>query len=215
VGPIVNYYPAYTRRLGAKPNTLTWQPDVYSKESAMDCNRQPVLTPEQLEEPHLAMHLGMAKEMEQTVSEDLDHGALIMDIAQAAKLDHLAQELHSKLGTSDLPSGWEWLEGHLRFQGHLYVPNQEILCLQVISNHHNHLAAGHFREARTSELIHCNFHWLGLQRMVKDYMASCATCACCRWDISPMSKSPIQTGFDPLDVPHSLQVWNPVIRVLF
>ncbi len=37
----------------------------------------------------------------------------------------------------------------------------------------------------------------------------------CRWDISPMCKSPIQTGFDPLDVPHSLQVRNPAIRVLF
>ncbi len=46
----------------------------------MDCNRRPVLAPEQLEEPHLAMHLGMAKEMEQMVSEDLDHGTLIMDI---------------------------------------------------------------------------------------------------------------------------------------
>ena len=37
----------------------------------------------------------------------------------------------------------------------------------------------------------------------------------CRWDISPMCKSPIQTGFDPPDVPCSLQVQNPVIRVLF
>ena len=128
----------------------------------MYCNRQPVLAPEQLEEPHLAMCLGTAKETEQTVSEDLDHGALIMDITQVAELDHLAQELHSKLGTSDLPSGWEWSEGHLRFQGHLYVPNQEILCLQVICNHHDHPAAGHFGEARTSELICHNFHWLGL-----------------------------------------------------
>ncbi len=111
------------------------------------------------------------------VSEDLDHGTLIMDIAQAAELDHLTQELHSKLGTSDLPSGWEWSEGHLRFQGCLYVPNQEILHLQAIHNHHDHLAAGHFGEARTSKLICCNFHWLGLQQMVKDYVASCTTCA--------------------------------------
>src|SRR5260221_1319703 len=37
----------------------------------------------------------------------------------------------------------------------------------------------------------------------------------CRQDISPMCKSPIWTGFDPLDVPCSLQVQNPVIRVLF
>src|SRR5258708_8869839 len=72
--------------------------------------------------------------------------------------------------------GWEWSEGQLWFQGHLYTPDQEILCLQVIHNHHDHPVAGHFGEARTSKLICCSFHWLGLQQMVKDYMASCAMC---------------------------------------
>ncbi len=68
------------------------------------------------------MCVGMAGEMEQAVLEDLDHRALITDITQVAESDHLAQELHSELGTSGLPSGWEWSEGQLRFQGHLYVP---------------------------------------------------------------------------------------------
>src|SRR5260221_11175609 len=164
-------------RLGAKPNALTWRPDVYSESAVTDCNRQPVLTPQQLERPHLAICLGMVEEVEQSLSEDLDHGALITDITRAAESDHLAQELQSKLETSDSPSGWEWAEGQLRFQGHLYVPDQEILCLQVIHNYHNHPSAGHFREARTSELICRNFHWPGLRQMVKDYVASCATCA--------------------------------------
>jgi len=121
-----------------------------------------VLTPQQLERPHLAICLGTVEEVEQLLSEDLDHGALVMDITRAAELDHLAQELWSKLETSDSPWGWEWSEGQLQFQGCLYIPNQEILCLQVIHNHHDHLAAGHFREARTSKLIRCSFHWPGL-----------------------------------------------------
>src|SRR5258706_9474024 len=107
----------------------------------------------------------MSGEVEQMVSEDLDHGAITTDIAQVAESDPLAQDLRSKLGTSDLPSGWEWVEGQLRFQGRLYVPDQEILHLQVIHNYHDHPLAGHFGEARTSELIHHNFHWPGLQRM--------------------------------------------------
>ncbi len=129
----------------------------------MDCNNQLVLSPEQLEEPHLAMCSGMAGEMEQMVSEDLDHRTLITDTTQVAEMDHLAQELHSNLGTPGLPSGWERSEGQLKFQGHLYVPNQEILHLQVICNHHDHQVAGPFGEVRTSELICCNFHWPGLQ----------------------------------------------------
>src|SRR5258708_7103591 len=119
----------------------------------------------------------MSGEVEQMVSEDLDHGAITTDIARAAKADPLPQDLRSKLGTSDLPSGWEWAEGQLRFQGRLYVPDQEILHLQVIRNYHDHPSAGHFGEARTSELICRNFHWPGLRQMVKDYVASCATCA--------------------------------------
>src|SRR5260221_7114807 len=141
---------------------LTRQPDVYSEDSAMDCNNQLVLSLEQLEEPHLAMCSGTAGETEQTVSEDLDHGTLIMDITQAAETDHLAQELCSNPGTPGLPSGWEWSEGQLKFQGRLYVPDQEILCLQVIHNHHDHQVAGHFGEVRTSKLIHHNFQWPGL-----------------------------------------------------
>src|SRR5258708_5093271 len=120
----------------------------------------------------------MVEEAEQSLSEDLDHGALVTDITRVAESDHLAQELQSKLETSDSPWGWEWSEGQLQFQGHLYIPDQEILCLQVICNHHDHPAAGHFREARTSELIRRSFHWLGLRQMVKDYVASCAMCAC-------------------------------------
>src|SRR5258707_2629423 len=149
-------------RLGAKPDALTRRPDVYSESAATDCNRQPVLTPQQLERPHLAICLGTVEEAEQSLSEDLDHRTLITDITRAAKSDHLAQELRSKLETSDSPWGWEWSEGQLRFQGRLYIPDQEILRLQVIRNHHDHLAAGHFGEARTSELIRCSFHWPGL-----------------------------------------------------
>src|SRR5260221_6951965 len=131
-------------RLGAKPNALTQRPDVYSESLVIDCNRQPVLTLQQLERPHLAICLGMVEEVEQSLSEDLDHGALVMDITQAAESDHLAQELWSKLETSDSPSGWEWSEGQLQFQGCLYVPDQEIPHLQVICNHHDHPVAGHF-----------------------------------------------------------------------
>src|SRR5260221_14005220 len=114
----------------------------------------------------------MSGEVEQTVSEDLDHRAIITDITQTAELDPLTQDLCSKLGTSDLPSGWEWAEGQLRFQGHLYIPDQEIIHLQVICNYHDHPSAGQFGVARISELMHHNFHWPALQEMVKDYVAS-------------------------------------------
>src|SRR5258708_19620370 len=140
-------------RLGTKPNALTWRPDIYSESLVTDCNRWLILTLQQLEEPHLAMHLGMVGEAEESLSEDLDHGALVTDITQATELDHLAQEFQTNLQPSNPPLRWEGSEGQLQFQGHLYVPDQEILHLQVICNHHDHLAAGHFAEARRPPLI--------------------------------------------------------------
>src|SRR5260370_7826717 len=101
----------------------------------------------------------MVEEAEQSLSEDLDHGALVTDITQVAESDHLAQELQSKLETSDPPWGWEWSEGQLQFQGHLYIPDQEILHLQVIHNHHDHLSSAPFRKPRTSKLISPSFPW--------------------------------------------------------
>src|SRR5260221_4025421 len=67
-------------RLGAKPDALMWRPDVYSESAVTDCHRRSVLTPQQLERPHLAICLGMVEEVEQSLSEDLDHGTLVTDI---------------------------------------------------------------------------------------------------------------------------------------
>src|SRR5260221_3621321 len=57
-------------RLGAKPDALMCIPDVYSESAPTDCNMQPVLTPQQLERPHLAICLGTVEEAEQSLSED-------------------------------------------------------------------------------------------------------------------------------------------------
>src|SRR5258708_12042995 len=140
----IHFHPS---RLGAKPDALTQRLDVYLESLVTDCNRWPILTPKQLEESHLAMHFSMVGDVEESLSEDLDHRTLVTDITRATKLDHLAQELQNKLETSDSPWGWEWSEGQLRFRGHLSIPDQEILCLQVIRTHQHHPAPGHFEEA--------------------------------------------------------------------
>src|SRR5258708_34862580 len=70
----IHFHPG---RLGTKPNALTQRPDVYSESSAMDCNRQLILTLKQLEEPHLAMRFITVGDAEESLSEDLDHGTLV------------------------------------------------------------------------------------------------------------------------------------------
>src|SRR5258708_18484564 len=60
--------------------------------------------------------------------------------------------------------------------------------MQIIRNHHDNTTAGHFRETKTTELIHRRYHWLGLKHMVKDYMRSCTSCTRTKaWHHKPYS----------------------------
>src|SRR5258708_19498815 len=97
----------------------------------------------------------------------------------------------------------------------VYVPDDPQLCHDLVHAHHSATVARHPRQWKTLELVLQNYWWPGLSRYVAKFIAGCDACNWCRRDISPMCKSPIWTGFDPLDVPCSLQFQNPAIRVLF
>src|SRR5258708_38767050 len=94
-------------------------------------------------------------------------------------MDTFAQGIWEKLNREKekTPMGWAMQEGLLCYQGCMYGPDQEALCLQIIWDHHNHPTARHFREAKTTNLIHHDFHWPGLRHMLVDYIRLCTTCA--------------------------------------
>src|SRR5258707_14108779 len=112
----------------------------------------------------------------------LDHDALASSITTAYAEDDLAIKLWEWIKTTNQLDGWTEREGHLFFCKCLYVPNyipnKGTLCLHTICDHHDHPMAGHFRETKTTELIHCKYHWPGLRPMVKDYVKSCTSCTC-------------------------------------
>ena len=60
--------------------------------------------------------------------------------------------------------------------GRLYVPNSNILLMEIIQKHHNSLVAGHPGYKKTIELLQCNYWWPGMTTLVKDYVARCNTC---------------------------------------
>lgn len=50
-----------------------------------------------------------------------------------------------------MQEGWEDIEGVLYYQSLRYIP--EIICLELISRHHDNLLAGHFGINKTQEFI--------------------------------------------------------------
>src|SRR5258708_9658776 len=113
-----------------------------------------------------------------TPSNTLDHDALAKSITTAYAEDKLAKKICEQIKTANQPDGWMEREGCLLFHEQKYVLNKGMLWLHTICNHHDHPTAGHFRETKTTELIHHNYHWPGLRHMVGDYVRSCTSCTC-------------------------------------
>ena len=100
-----------------------------------------------------------------------------MEIARYAPLDPVACEIRKALESAKPPAGWELHGDQLCFKGHTYIPAHEPLRLQIICNHHNHPAAGHFGQTKTKDLVNRTFYWKGVGGMIKRYVKSCTTCA--------------------------------------
>ena len=58
----------------------------------------------------------------------------------------------------------------------LYVPESNILWMEIIQKHHDSPVAGHPGYEKTIELLQHNYWWPRMATLVKDYVARCDTC---------------------------------------
>ena len=58
----------------------------------------------------------------------------------------------------------------------LYIPDSNILRMEIIQKHHDSPVAGHPGYEKTIELLQCNYWWPGMATLVKEYIARCDTC---------------------------------------
>ena len=59
----------------------------------------------------------------------------------------------------------------------MYVPDNDSLCMHIISSHHDSPVAGHLGYQKTQELIERQYYWPGLASDVRSYVAQCNRCA--------------------------------------
>src|SRR5258708_2222484 len=98
-----------------------------------------------------------------------------MDISKHLPGDTFTQTVKGRIRDQHPLPGWELWDECLWCKGCIYIPKP--LCLQLIHNHHDHPTVGHFGHHKTINLICCLYHWLGLTRVVKQYIWSCMVCA--------------------------------------
>jgi len=140
-------------KLGAKPDALTRQWDIYPKEGDSGYarvnpqNLRPVFTQEQLTNSLCTTYLEFPVLHAVAI---MDMETLHSDILSALPSDPIAQ-----IHLADLPdSCWSTDKvGFLRLDGRIYVPDLDDLRLRVLRYQHNHPLAGHFGQNQTLELI--------------------------------------------------------------
>ncbi len=168
-------------RLGSKLDALTRRWDLYTDGDGQEptaTNMCPIFDSEHLAEDLVLARMGTVEEPTATTGVTMDSKAIDGDIAAIGTGDDFARKICGQIKAANHLEGWMEQDRCLLFCDHIYVPDEGMLCMQIICNHHDHTTAGHFRETKTTELICRRYHWPGLRRMVKDYMRSCTSCAC-------------------------------------
>ena len=84
------------------------------------------------------------------------------DIKKAVMMD---QALTRHLNTTKPPEDARWttdINGHLRFEGQIFVPEVKDLRLCVLKAKHDHVLAGHPGQVKTLQLICRDYTWPNL-----------------------------------------------------
>ena len=91
----------------------------------------------------------------------VDVDAIHKDILSALPSDPSISHYLSDLIPTD--SHWSHgADGLLRLDNHIYVPDVNDLCLQILMYKHDHPLSGHFGQAHTLDLICREYTWPGI-----------------------------------------------------
>ena len=124
----------------------------------------------------------------------------IVSLAVDASID--VQRLSDELEKDDIwktsldrkGSLFKHVNGVVTFDDRVYILPS--LCLSILNSRQNSALAGHFRCAKTLELIHQEFSWPGISKDVAKYVRGCDSCQCV--------KSSTHTPYgllDPISIP--------------
>src|SRR5438105_119976 len=85
--------------------------------------------------------------------------------------------VHGDYGTAENSSRWSRSrEGLLLYKSRYYVPDSKDLRLEILHEHHDSKAAGHFGTAKTIDLVSRNYYWPGMTKFIRKYATSCDMC---------------------------------------
>ena len=145
----------------AGPDALSRRPDLIPKKN--NDNEQITLLPESLFVN--TIDLAIADKIAKSSEKDL----VVLKTLQAMDED-LPTQFRSQL------SDWSYDAGILSYQGRIYIPDQDILKLDLVKNFHDHQTTRHPGYLKTKQLLTAGHWWPGMAQFIKKYVDGCTPC---------------------------------------
>jgi len=77
----------------------------------------------------------------------------------------------------DLKSPFSWENGLLLHNHRIYVPQDDVIRLELLQQHHDSPLAGHYGTAKTFELLSRNYWYPRMHAHIKSYVTTCELCS--------------------------------------
>ena len=145
----------------AGPDALSRRPDLIPREN--NDIEQITLLPKSLFVN--TIDLAIADKIAKSSEKDL----VVLKTLQAMDEDLLTQ-FRSWL------SDWSYDAGILPYQGRIYIPDQDILRLDLVKKFHDHQTTGHPGYLKTKQLLTAGHWWPGMAQFIKKYVDGCTPC---------------------------------------
>jgi len=112
--------------------------------------------------------------VEQKILSDIRKGNWNRD--QEEPIAKAARELRCSANGTVHSSEWSYIDGLLRFQGKIYVPQSPDLRRQIVALCNDTHIAGHPGRWKTLELVSQNYWWPQMSRYIGQYVSTCNLC---------------------------------------
>jgi len=133
--------------------------------------------------------------IEQKILSDIRKGNWNRD--QEKPIGKAARELRSSANEAVHFSEWSNIDGLLRFQGKIYVPQSPDLRRQIVALCHDTQIAGHPGRWKTLELVSRNYWWPQMSRYIGQYVSTCNLCLQTKpWRHSPVGELQLLSVLD-------------------
>src|SRR5882672_466506 len=169
---VIKYVPGTLNR---KPDALSHRSDYHPKEGDNTIEGHVLIKPNQLIIAAIS-------------TESINHD-LSAEIINAYKKDPFTKNLIKYLKNpkpkkpneiKQLIKNYNYKNDFILFNGLIFIPNKTNIKLRILHNHHDSKIAGHYGQAKTFELISCNYFWPQMRSFINEYISTCDQCKKCK-----------------------------------